>query len=392
MSSQTKLKTSIPQLPAELKSAVEFLIDRLPGQHEAVFAAVDGVVHEEPVLFKGPPGTGKTLLITYLAEMLDMMVHIIQMTKYSTDAEVLGMWDIKALQEGKLVRNWSNIVRADMLFLDEVFDAPSYLLRALHGILNERIVYDPYTGQAVPIKASVIFAASNYIPTTPELQAVVDRFPVKVEVNYVPPNVYKDAIMVSLDGQKPPRGLVKRQVIEELRKRAMEYARSNDFLAEYITIAQSLAGLREFGAIISDRTLFAKLPKIIASTMVLLNCPPSIKGCTMYTAFLIMPWVININTLQLPDKQPQQPQNPVQKASMNVKDALAMPKAEFTLIASNFKDILRDEIMVLAGKKPSLLTFEHALDTLEDVLKMRKWYSPLLETLEWRLEYLRSVS
>ena len=365
------------------------MYERLPGQHEAILASAASLVHYQPTLLIGPPGTGKTLLIVSLARMYNATAFIAQLNRFMTDAELLGPHNIKVLiEEGRLVRNWGEIVTADFIYLDEVFDAPPYLLRALHSLLSDRVIYDPFTGQAMPVKATVIFGSSNYIPTTPELAAVADRFPVKVGMGYVGSEYYDRAIRVSNDGQEPPRGIITRQEVEQLRARAMEYVRSEAFLSEYVRLAQSIAGLREFGAQVSDRTLFAKLPIIVASIMTLINCPPSQRGCTTYATFLILPWVVNIQALQAPDHE-EEPGNPVQKAMEGVQDALKMAKSELLSIAFEFRSLLKEEVKVLAGEQASEQVFRKVLEAFETGhVRLRRWYSYLPDLIEWRMEVL----
>ncbi|WP_054856093.1 AAA family ATPase [Vulcanisaeta sp. JCM 16161] len=69
-----------------------------------------------------------------------------------TDVEIFGPYNIRALQDGRLVRNWSPIITADIIYLDEVFNAPPFLLNALNSMLNERVIFDPFTGEVMPVR------------------------------------------------------------------------------------------------------------------------------------------------------------------------------------------------------------------------------------------------
>ena len=82
-------------------------------------------------------------------------------------------------------------------------------------------------------------------------------------------------------------------------------------------------------------------------------------------------------------------QSPVQRAVNSVRDALRVPRSEFLLLVNAYREFLATEVAVLAGRRPGLVGFENAINSIEDVLRMRRWYSSQLEFLEWRMEYLR---
>ncbi|BDR92259.1 AAA family ATPase [Vulcanisaeta souniana] len=363
-----------------VRLAYRWLFRRLPGQHEAGLASLSGLIHGEPVLLVGPPGTGKTLLITSLARMVNAKAYIIQLHKYMTDVEVFGPYNVRALQDGRLVRNWSPIISADVIYLDEVFNAPSFLLNALNSMLNERLIYDPFTGEVMPIRAFAIYGASNYIPQSPELMAFADRFPIKASVDYVSPEFYGEALRVSNDSQETPSGIITPQELGELRTRALEILGSDGFTDEYLLITQGIAGLREFGVKISDRTLFTKLPRVIASLMALLDCPAEQKGCTTYTAFLVMPWVIG-SSLQLPEEYRASPED-------SVRESLKMARNDFMALVSAVRVFMRYEAKVLAMEPMDLAGYENTINDIADVLRYQRWYSFLVDFLEWRVSWL----
>ena len=364
----------LPIRPVAVRDAYRWLFERLPGQHEASLAVLAGLIHGEPVLLIGPPGTGKTLLVTSLARMISGRAYTIMLHRYMTDVEVLGPYNIKALQEGRLVRNWTPIIDADIIFLDEVFNAPPFLLNALNSLLNERLIIDPFTGEVKPVKALAIFGASNNIPNSPELQAFADRFPVKVATNYVAPEYYQDAYNASIGLDEDPPVVDKNEVLK-LRSGLAGIIEDSNFVREYLVLAQGLAGLREFGVQISDRTLFAKLPRIIASLMNLLECPPGQRGCTTYVGFLIMPWIVH--GLKLPED------------GKNF-EALALARKDFMALMNGIKVFMRYECKRLAGVPYDLAGFENTIDDIAEVLRFQRWYSHLVDFLEWRLEFLRA--
>ena len=73
---------------------------------------------------------------------------------------------------------------AHVVFLDEVFKGSSAILNALLSFMNERAFYDRGRRHSVPLQC--LFAATNELPDSEELQAVWDRFTLRCRVDNVP--------------------------------------------------------------------------------------------------------------------------------------------------------------------------------------------------------------
>jgi hypothetical protein len=72
---------------------------------------------------------------------------------------------------------------AHVVFLDEVFKGSSAILNALLSFMNERAFYDRGRRQSVPLQC--LFAATNELPDSEELQAIWDRFTLRCRVDNV---------------------------------------------------------------------------------------------------------------------------------------------------------------------------------------------------------------
>ncbi len=142
---------------------------------------------QEPLLFVGPPGTAKSDLVVKFVESLglgeaDYFEYML--TKFTEPSEILGPIDIDLLKQGRFVRRTrAKLPEARVAFLDEIFKSNSAILNTLLTVVNERKYYQDGVPTPVPLK--FLFAATNDIPEQSELDALSDRFVLKVETRPV---------------------------------------------------------------------------------------------------------------------------------------------------------------------------------------------------------------
>ncbi len=154
---------------------------------DEVVGTLMATLSRENYLLIGPPGTAKTTLVYALSKLLNARWFYRQLTKFTDLEEILGPINIAKLLDGKIERIYANsIVESEFALLDEIFNASSAILNTLLSILNERVVYDGE--KVVPVKTWTVFGASNRIPDEEELQALYDRFPIRVFTEWVSPD------------------------------------------------------------------------------------------------------------------------------------------------------------------------------------------------------------
>ncbi len=142
---------------------------------------------QEPLLFVGPPGTAKSDLVVKFVESLglgegDYFEYML--TKFTEPSEILGPIDIELLKQGRFVRRTrGKLPEAKVAFLDEIFKSNSAILNTLLTLVNERKFYQD--GEALPVALRMLFAATNDIPEQTELDALADRFVLKIETRPV---------------------------------------------------------------------------------------------------------------------------------------------------------------------------------------------------------------
>ena len=158
---------------------------------------------QEPLLFVGPPGTAKSDLVLKWVESVGLNTDDYfeyMLTKFTEPSEILGPIDIDLLKQGRFIRRTAGkLPTCRVAFLDEIFKSNSAILNLLLTILNERKFYQD--GAPVPVPLQVLFAATNDIPDQGELDAMSDRFILKVETKPVKDTHFGELIDAGMRGE-----------------------------------------------------------------------------------------------------------------------------------------------------------------------------------------------
>lgn len=155
------------------------------GKEEVVDLLGVCLVAGENLFIHGPPGTAKSAIVQSLAKRIDGRVFDYLLTRFTEPSELFGPFDIRRLRDGELVTNTEGMLpEANILFLDELLNANSAILNSLLMALNERIFRRGRETRKLDFVLAV--GASNRLPEDEALNALFDRFLLRVRSENVP--------------------------------------------------------------------------------------------------------------------------------------------------------------------------------------------------------------
>ena len=143
------------------------------------------LVGGENLFILGPPGTAKSALVHQLAARMEGRTFDYLLTRFTEPNELFGPFDIRKLRDGELQTNTEGMLpEASLVFLDELLNANSAILNSLLVALNERLFRRGK--ETRPLAALMFVGASNHLPEDDALQALFDRFLLRVHCDNVP--------------------------------------------------------------------------------------------------------------------------------------------------------------------------------------------------------------
>ena len=162
----------------------------------AIEAALLALLTGEHLLLLGSPGVAKSLLVRSLNERVQGATYFERLlTRFSTPEELFGPLSLAALERDQYRRiTAGTMVEAHFVFLDEIWKANSAILNSLLTLVNERLYHE--AGHVVSVPLLSLFGASNETPEDDSLNALYDRFLLRV---VVPPLASDDSMRTLLD-------------------------------------------------------------------------------------------------------------------------------------------------------------------------------------------------
>lgn len=267
------------------------LIDNLNGvlqQLKETFVGKDDIIDlmgiclagRENLFLLGPPGTAKSALVRELSKLLQGKTFEYLLTRFTEPNELFGPFDIRKLREGDLVTNTEGMLpEANLIFLDELLNANSAILNSLLMVLNEKVFRRGRETKALPVL--MIVGASNHLPEDEALQALFDRFLIRVRCDNVDPISLQEVLEAGwrLEGKK---GGASGQVSAEDISGIQSMIAHIDLSTIRPSYMELIGKLRNAGIQVSDRRA-VKLQRLIAASALL---------CKRNKAILSDMWVL----------------------------------------------------------------------------------------------------
>ena len=189
------------------------------GQKHLVESLLIGLLSDGHVLLEGVPGSAKTLAIKTLASLIDAKYSRIQFTPDLLPADVVGTMVYSQKDESFQVKKGP--IFANFVLADEINRAPAKVQSALLEAMQERQVTIGKETFLLP-EPFLVLATQNPIEqegTYPLPEAQVDRFMLKVIIDYPKQEEEKLIIRQNINGEKfNVKPILKAEEIIEARK------------------------------------------------------------------------------------------------------------------------------------------------------------------------------
>jgi MoxR-like ATPase len=244
------------------------------GKQEVIRLMLLTALSGEHLLIIGPPGTAKSALVKGLSRQISARYFEYLLTRFSEPNELFGPIDLPAFREGVYRRRGENMLpTAEVVFLDEIFKANSAILNSLLTLLNERRLH--IGGERLDVPLLALYAASNEMPSDDSLEALLDRFLVRVGSQNLESYQFHRLIELGLrheqEGPFEPAGATRLPPLlgaDELRDLQRQLRQRLRFSEEFLTSYKSLVfQIRGEGVSLSDRRVVRLLKLCAASAM-----------------------------------------------------------------------------------------------------------------------------
>ncbi len=251
----------------KLKSVLDYVKSLYVGKDEIIDLLGISLIARENAFLFGPPGTAKSAIIKSLAQCIENGNNFeYLLTRFTEPNEIFGPFDIRKLKEGELVTNTEGMMpKASLVFLDEIFNANSAILNSLLMALNEKILRRGK--EVLKLPALMFVGASNVLPEDESLNALLDRFLIRINCGYVDPDLLEQVLISGRNHEKASTVEVPTITPEEVIGIQTE-CKEIDLNEVRTTYVDLIHALRNIGVKVSDRRAVKCQGLIAASALI----------------------------------------------------------------------------------------------------------------------------
>ncbi len=255
-----------------LQEAARVLDHHFLDKQEIIRLMIISVIAGEHLILVGPPGTAKSALIRIFSKLIDAKYFEYLLTRFTEPNELFGPVDMAAFRAGEYKRRVDGMLpEAEIAFMDEVFKANSAILNSLLTLLNERLYVSGAHQVICPLLS--VFGAANQVPNDENLQALFDRFLLRVKSDNLDSYHFHNLVNkgIELEVKKLTgrlEGIRPLLSSKELHSLQRSYDRYMNFSEEFITTYKGLIfQIRSEGISVSDRRV-VKLTKLFTASAI----------------------------------------------------------------------------------------------------------------------------
>ncbi len=248
----------------KLKNVLSDLKELFVGKDDIIDLLGIALVARENAFLLGPPGTAKSAIVKQLSNRIEGGNNFeYLLTRFTEPSEIFGPFDIRKLKEGTLVTNIEGMMpEASLVFLDEIFNANSALLNSLLMSLNEKVFRRGK--ELLKLPTLMFVGASNLLPEDEALDALLDRFLVRIKCDYVDTDLLDQVLIAGWNLENAQRKEMPSILPEEIiaLQRASRKVDLSEIRKPYVNLVHSL---RNAGINVSDRRA-VKFQNLIAAS------------------------------------------------------------------------------------------------------------------------------
>ncbi|MEJ1241943.1 AAA family ATPase [Chryseolinea sp. T2] len=252
----------------KLNSVLDYVKNSFVGKNDIVDLLGISLIAKENAFLLGPPGTAKSAIIRQLSDCIESGRNFeYLLTRFTEPSEIFGPFDIRKLKEGELVTNTEGMMpEASIVFLDEIFNANSAILNSLLMALNERIFRRGKETRKLPVLMFV--SASNVLPEDEALNALLDRFLIRIQCDYVDTDLLGEVLVSgwNMERNHTERPTITPAEIIDLQQQS----RKVDLAPVRKQLIDVIHNLRTTGIKVSDRRA-VKIQNLIAASALISN-------------------------------------------------------------------------------------------------------------------------